>query len=85
MEIGPLVLEKKIFFFKFSVYFCYHIPLKTEVALHMNNSEHPLPKDGLCQLWPRSSGECKSLTDRQTDRQATDDQKGSLELSPQVS
>jgi hypothetical protein len=37
----------------FSVFllFPYYLPLEWGVALHMNKSESPLPKDNLCQLW----------------------------------
>jgi hypothetical protein len=78
-------------FFKiFSVFllFRYYLPLVKGVALHMNNSESPPPKNNLCQLclqlvqmfW-RRSWKCKSLTDkRQTSdgRQTMGDQKSSL-------
>jgi hypothetical protein len=75
IEIGLQVLEKKIFS---------NINTCKNVFPHLYNSESPLPKDDLCQLWLklaqwfwRRSRKCKSLTDRQM----MDDQKSSLELS----
>jgi hypothetical protein len=48
IEIGSLVLQKKIFF-KFSVFllFGYDLPLENGIPLY----ESPSPKDGLCQVW----------------------------------
>jgi hypothetical protein len=59
--------------------FCYYLPLGKGVVLHLYNSESPLPKDDLYQLWLklaqrfwRRSRKYKSLTDRhQTDRRRT--------------
>jgi hypothetical protein len=65
-------LWRKRFLKIFSVFslFPYYLPLEWGVALHMNKSESPLPKDDLCQLWLqlvqrfwRKSWKCKSLTD----------------------
>jgi hypothetical protein len=47
-EIDLLVLEKKISMFSL---FCYYLPLRNRIALHLNSFESPLPKDDLCQLW----------------------------------
>ena len=48
-------------------------------ALHLNKLESPLPKDALCQVWLklaqwfwRRRWKCEKFTDRQTDRQTTD-------------
>jgi hypothetical protein len=79
IEIGLLVLEKKIFFKIFSVFllFCDYLPLEKGNPLHINNLESPSPKDDLCQVllqlaqwfWRRSR-KCKSLqTDGKTDGQ----------------
>jgi hypothetical protein len=79
IEIGLLVLEKKIFLKNFSVFlhFCYYLPLGKDIPLHLINLKSPLPKDDLCQVWSklaqrlwRRSRKCKSLqTDGRTDRQ----------------
>jgi hypothetical protein len=66
-----------------NVLFRYYLPLGKGVVLHLYNSECPLPKDELCQLWLklaqwfwRRSWKSKSLTDRrQTDGQTDDGQK----------
>jgi hypothetical protein len=52
VEIGLLVLEKKIFknFSEFLL-FCYYFPLGKSYGHHLYNSEFPLPKDDLYQLW----------------------------------
>ena len=53
VEIGPVVLEKKIFW-NLSMYFsliCNHLPLEKSGALHLNKLESPSPKDDLCQVW----------------------------------
>jgi hypothetical protein len=60
--------------------FRYYLPLGKGVVLHLYNSEFPLPKDDLWQVWLKlaqrfwRSRKCKSLqTDvRRTDRQTTD-------------
>jgi hypothetical protein len=100
IEISQLVLEKKIFKKKFSVFllFCDYLPLEKGNPLHLNNLESPPPKDDLCQVWLnlaqwfwRRSRKCKSLqTDGQTNRwtdgrRTTGDHNSSLELSAQVS
>jgi hypothetical protein len=52
IEIGLLVLEKNIFFKNQSIFILSLLsPLGKGVTLHMNNSESPLPKNSLCQLW----------------------------------
>jgi hypothetical protein len=80
IEIGLLVLEKKIFkkFFSIFLLFCYYLPLEMGNPLHLNNLESPPPKDDLCQVWLklaqwfwRRSRKCKSL---QTDGQEDDGQ-----------
>ena len=52
VEIGPVVLEKKIlnFFNVFSLFRNY-LPLEKRWALHLNKLESPSPKDALCQVW----------------------------------
>jgi hypothetical protein len=64
-------LSKKIFKnFQCIFTLIYYLPLKKGVALHMNNSEFPSPKDDLCRIllqlaqrfW--RSRKCKSLRDR---------------------
>ena len=76
VEIGPLVLEKKIFKnFQYFLLFCDYLPLEKSNPLGFNNLESPPPKDDLCQVWLklaqwfwRRSRKCKSLqTDKQTD------------------
>ena len=65
VEIGSVVLEKKIFKFCqyiFAILLLYVIifPWKGEI-LHLNKLESPSPKDALCQVWlklaSRSGGE----------------------------
>jgi hypothetical protein len=53
IEIGLLVLEKKIFkIFKECLLFRYYLALgKGVIVFHLYNSESPLPKDALCQVW----------------------------------
>ena len=53
VKIGPVVLEKKIFWISW-MYFCYivkNLPLKTSGAFRLKKFEFPLPKDALCQAW----------------------------------
>jgi hypothetical protein len=62
IEIGWLVLEKKFFKTKFSVFllFCFYFSLGRDVALHLNNLESPAPRM-LCAKsgynWPSGSEE----------------------------
>ena len=51
VEIGSVVLEKKIFKFVnvFSLFRNY-LPLEKGVGLHLNKLESPLPKDELCPV-----------------------------------
>jgi hypothetical protein len=72
IEIGLLVLEKKIFKnFSAFLLFRYYLPLERSYPLPLNKLESPSPKDDLCQVWlkeERRSQKCKSLQmDRQTD------------------
>ena len=95
IEIGLLVLEKKIFKnFQYFLLFRDYLPFEKSNPLGFNNLESPRPKDDLCQVWLklaqrfwRRSRKCKSLqTDGRTDgRQTMGDQNSSLELSAQVS
>jgi hypothetical protein len=74
IEIGLLILEKKIIFFKFNeVLLLLLSSLRKWPVLHLNNSEFPLAKDNLCQFslefaqrFCRRSRKCKTLN-RQTD------------------
>jgi hypothetical protein len=75
----------------FSVFLLFRdfLPLEKGIALHMSNSESPLPKNDLCQLWLQlarrfwRSWICKSLTDRhQTpDIRRMTDNRGSEKLT----
>ena len=47
VEIGRVVLEKKIFNFCK----CIYLPLEKGGSLHLNKLESPLPKDDVCQVW----------------------------------
>jgi hypothetical protein len=77
IEIGLLVLEKKIFFKNFSVFLLFrdYLSLEKDNPLHLKNLESPSPKDDLCQVWLkltqwfwRRSRKCKILqTDGRTD------------------
>ena len=53
IEIGPVILEKKILKFRQCIFtillFCSYIPLKNCVVVHLNKFESPSPKDALCQ------------------------------------
>jgi hypothetical protein len=51
IEIGLLVLERKIKKISEFLFFCYYLPLGKNVVLHLCNSEFPLPKDDFCQVW----------------------------------
>ena len=52
VEIGPAVLEMKIFKFinVFSL-FCNYLPLKKGWALHLNKLESSSPNEVLCHVW----------------------------------
>ena len=57
VEIGPLILEKKIIkfrqcFFATCISFIYYQPLEKAVTLLFNKFELPSPKDALCQVLP---------------------------------
>ena len=48
VEIGPVVLERKIFNFHVCIFTIWlFLPLENRVALHLNNLESPLPKEAL--------------------------------------
>ena len=56
VDIGPLILEKKIFkfcqcFFAI-ISFIYYLPLEKAVTLHFNKFELPSPMDAFCQVLP---------------------------------
>ena len=53
VEIGSVVLEKKIFLNFVNVFslFRNYLPLEKGGALHLNKLESPLPNDALCQVW----------------------------------
>ena len=53
VEIGPVVLEKKILkCFHYNFYnFRYYLPLERGVALYFNKLDTPPPKNALCQVW----------------------------------
>ena len=92
VEIGPAVLEKILNVVNVILLFCNYLPLGKGMALHLNKLESPVPKDALCQvkigpgfLEKKSKiGKVYRQTNRRTNRQTTDDQKSSLELSSQV-
>ena len=95
VEIGPVVLEKKIFKIS-SMYFCYFLFIPTwkrPWPFHLNKLESSSSKDALCQVWLklaqwfwRRRWKVKSLrTDGRTDRRTTGNEKRSPELSAQVS
>ena len=76
VEIGPVVLEKKIFKFRQCIFaICVIIsPWKRAGALHLNKLESPSPKDALCQVWLKLAQwfrtrrwKSKRFTDRRTD------------------
>ena len=53
VEIGQVVLKKKIFlkFVNVVSLFPYYLPLEKGMALHLNKTEFPSPKDALCHVW----------------------------------
>ena len=53
VEIGPVVLEKKICSNFINVFSLFHnyLPLEMGRALHLNKLESPSPWDTLCQVW----------------------------------
>ena len=60
----------------FSV-FCYYLPLKRGMALHLKKAECPSTKNTLCQFWLKLSHcfrrrrlKCEKITDRRTHRQS---------------
>ena len=74
VEIGSVVLEKKIFL-KLSIY--YYLPFEKDVALHLKKLESLHPRI-LCAKfgwnWPSGSREeDENVKSLQTDRQTTDD------------
>ena len=87
VEIGPVVLEKKISKFRKCVFSLFHnyLPLQRGRSLHLNKLESPSPKNALCQVWMklaqwfwRRRWKCESLQTggqkgRQTDRQTKDE------------
>ena len=52
VEIGPLVLERKIFKFvdEFSLFRNY-LPLEKGGTFHLNKLDSPLANDDLCPVW----------------------------------
>ena len=76
IEIGQVVLEKKIFKFRqwFSLFRDY-LPLENGGALHLNKLESPSPKLGcfvpsLVEIGPvvlEKNIKCEKFTDRRTD------------------
>ena len=76
VEIGPVVLEKKIFKFcqcTFSI-FCKYLPLEKRHCSSLNKLESPSTKDSLCQVWLklaqwfwRRRWKCEKFTDKWTD------------------
>jgi hypothetical protein len=80
IEIGLLVLGKKILKKNFSVFllFCDYLPLEKSNLLHLNNLEPLPPKDDLCQVWLklaqwfwRRSRKCKRTTDNRRSEKLT--------------
>mgnify|MGYP003691692401 CR=1 FL=1 len=52
IEIGSVVLEKKIFKFCLCIFSIKHyLPLEKGGALHLNKLQSPSPKDALCKVW----------------------------------
>ena len=52
VQIGTVVLEKKIFFNFVNIFslFCNYLPMEKGDTLHLNKLESPSPKDVLCQV-----------------------------------
>jgi hypothetical protein len=49
---GSVVCEKKIFIWPHTIlHFCDYLPFEKDLALDLYNSEFPLPKDDLYQVW----------------------------------
>ena len=53
VEIGPVVLEKKIFKFRLCIFyvflvFRYYLPLEKDVVLYLNKLTSQSSKDALC-------------------------------------
>ena len=92
VEIGPVVLEIRDFFFLFHQ--CIFASLLSSSlgkglggVLRLNKLESPSPKDSLCQAWLKLSlchWSRRWKRVKLTDRRGTSDQKSSLELSAQV-
>ena len=70
--------------FKFLLFHNY-LFLEKGVAFYLNKLESPLPKDALCQVWLKFAQWFLRRRCLQTDRQTTNAQKSSLELSAEVS
>ena len=52
VEIGPVVLEKKIFKLCLCILLIRnYLPLENGGNLHLNKLESPSPRDALCQVW----------------------------------
>ena len=52
VEIGPVVLEKKIFkYFQNNFTFWLSFPLGKGMTLHLNKLESPPLENVLCQVW----------------------------------
>ena len=79
VDIGPVVMVKKIFFLIWSMYsmiFHYYLHMEKGMAIHLNKLEPLSPKDALSLVWfklPGGSGEedekfTNRWTDRETDR-----------------
>ena len=52
VQIGPVVLEKKIFnFVNVLSQFRYYLYLEKGESLHFNKLESLIPKNALCQVW----------------------------------
>ena len=53
VEIGPVILENKYFFYFFNVFTLYrnYLPLGKDMALYLKKLKSPLPEDALCRVW----------------------------------
>jgi hypothetical protein len=53
VEIGPLVLEKKIFKWPHPIFlfFCDYLPFEEDLTIYLNKLEFPLPENNLYQVW----------------------------------